>query len=153
MRYRLAADEDLSAIQELSYQLFEDPTSSADKYSDHAWAHDERGRAFFVQTMTNEALWVAENDGRLVGYLAGGVRDFTDWRPIKRAELFSFYVAPAYRSQGVGKQLTELFFDWAKKQDADTAVVSAYADNERAIKFYRSVGFKDESLELEIDLK
>lgn len=153
MNYRQASNEDIPSVQELSYQLFKDQTSSSDKYSDSAWAHDERGRTFFEHTLAQGILVVAEEQGKLVGYLAGGMAEFTDWRPIKRAELMSFYVDPNYRSQGVGRHLTEMFFKWAREQGVDTAMVSAYADNARGIQFYKSMGFKAESLELEIDLK
>jgi ribosomal protein S18 acetylase RimI-like enzyme len=149
---RLATINDVRAVQELCGELFADPTSQSDKYVDNTWPTDERGRKYFEHGVATSTLWVAELDNVLVGYLIAEFPETWEWRPIKRAALDSFYVKPAYRSQGIGKPLTSVFFAWAKSKSADIAIVSVYADNERGKQFYQREGFKPYAIDMEFEL-
>ncbi len=68
---------------------------------------------------------------------------------MKLAELESMYVRQPYRSQGVGRQLASEFVQWAKQRGIQRISVTAYAANNRAIAFYRELGFEPKSLLLE----
>jgi diamine N-acetyltransferase len=151
---RSATEADIPAVQQLSKALFEDSTSASDKFSDHSWSTSDAGYKAFKDSITNpdEAVWLAVDGDRAVGFLCAGPPEPVEWRPIKRVELLTLYVVPEYRSHGVGHQLCQQFLAWAREQKVTTAMVSAYADNERGIAFYKSLGFKPESLELEIEL-
>lgn len=155
MKVREATIEDLAVIQDLSLELFRDPSSSSDKYSDDKWAHDEQGTQYFTNAIQKDGqlCLVAEDNGKVVGYLTGEPNEVVDWRPIKTSELGSFYIAPEYRSQGVGAEMVEEFARWSKAQGAVTARVSAYVANQRGIDFYKKVGFAPESVELEMELE
>jgi ribosomal protein S18 acetylase RimI-like enzyme len=151
---RPATKEDLQTVQQLSKALFDDPTSAGDKFSDHSWPISKAGYKAFESSITNpeEALWVAVDGQAIIGFLCAGPAAPLEWRPVKRVELLSFYVMPTYRNHDIGHQLCLQFFAWARQQKAQTATVSAYADNERGIAFYKKMGFRPESLELEAEL-
>lgn len=150
---RPATPADIPAVQDLSLRLFEDPSSSSDKFSDHHWPHSDQGRqAFEAGFEPDGLLLVATAGNQIVGYLSAEVAEIVPWRPIKTAEIMSLYLLPEQRGGGLGAQLIEAFFEWGRQQHAMVATVSAYADNASGIKFYQKMGFRPESLKLEIEL-
>jgi GNAT superfamily N-acetyltransferase len=70
-------------------------------------------------------------------------------RPVEIAELQSMYVAEGHRSNGLGRDLVERFRAWARDLAAEQISVTAYADNERAVRFYERMGFSPKSIVLE----
>jgi GNAT superfamily N-acetyltransferase len=67
--------------------------------------------------------------------------------------LENIFVEEDYRSSGIGEALSREFFSWSKTNGAVSVLVSAYFLNERAIAFYKSVGFVPYSLKLEAKLE
>ena len=148
---RQAVNADLPGILRLSRELFLDPSSASDKYANPDWTLSKEGEGAFRETLEKGFLWVCEED-EIVGFICADVAALQDWRPVKRVELVSFYLSPRYRHMGIGTNMVEELFKWAKGMGAKTVFVSAYADNISGIEFYRSVGFIDESLSLEKEL-
>jgi GNAT superfamily N-acetyltransferase len=64
------------------------------------------------------------------------------------ADLESIFVAREHRSGGVGARLVAAFEAWAREAGADALTVSAYASNQRALRFYAAEGFVDHSVQL-----
>jgi ribosomal protein S18 acetylase RimI-like enzyme len=79
-------------------------------------------------------VFLAENDGALAGVVSFGER--SDDRPGPSLELMSLYVAAGFRSSGVGTEL--LHFALGQHP----AVLWVFAQNTRAIDFYRRHGFE-----------
>ena len=148
---RKAAPADIPQLQTLSMALLNDPTSANDVFSNRTWPANDQGAQTLGTFLTDpsKAIWVAEDTGRIVGFLRAGIASYLPWRPIKRAQVFSLYVVPVYRSRQVGRGLCESFFMWARQHKATTAMLMAYADNTRAISFYESLGFAAHMVELE----
>ena len=96
---------------------------------------------------------LAEMDGETVGYLVGYAMDATNLRPVKRAELESMFVREEFRGQGVGAALANEFMNWSKKEGAQRISVTAYAANEKAIEFYKGLGFEPRNLSLELGIE
>jgi GNAT superfamily N-acetyltransferase len=109
------------------------------------------GEAYFrdLAVGSHGTCWVAEDSGRVCGYLVGRMRPTSDTRRVRVAELEEMYVAPRWRSTGVGSKLVDAFFEWAQTHGADRAAVTAFATNERALAFYRRRGFAPRSVSLE----
>ncbi|HTH95979.1 MAG TPA: GNAT family N-acetyltransferase [Stellaceae bacterium] len=59
----------------------------------------------------------------------------------REVELLTLGVIPGFRSQGYGKSLVEHFMDCAKRAGAIEAFLEVAADNETAIRLYRSLDF------------
>ena len=57
------------------------------------------------------------------------------------AELENMFVAPGFRSKGVGSALVKEFINWCKKRNVRSVEVWAQYKNERGKKFYESNGF------------
>ncbi len=151
---REAMLDDLPQIQKLSYEAFVDPTASSDRFLDDRWSEDERGEIYYRSCIEKEdhILLVAISESKPVGYLAGNILGVNDWRPVKKTELLSFFVDSEFRSHGIGAALCQQFFNWSKSKGVGVAEVSAYASNDRAIAFYKRLGFQPYSLVLEIEL-
>lgn len=83
---------------------------------------------------------VAEQDGRLVGYVAlqaiGRLQDGA-----RGADLHHLFVAQDLRGQGVGRQLLDAAQEAAARQGATYLRVSAHIDNIEAQGFYRATGW------------
>jgi ribosomal protein S18 acetylase RimI-like enzyme len=58
------------------------------------------------------------------------------------AEMLAVWVAPERRKVGVGQTLVDYACTWALEHGAGALIVGVYADNQEAVAFYRSVGFR-----------
>lgn len=147
---RKATEKDLKVVVELNASLFKEDAGQRDPLANKNWPSQE-GIIYFSKRIKdkNSICLVAEVRNEVVGYLAGSVKKVETWRPVKRTELESMYIKNEFRDRGIGTKLVEEFFKWSKGKGVQRALVVAYATNERAIKFYRKMGFISESLSLE----
>ena len=65
-----------------------------------------------------------------------------------RNELDNIFVEEACRGEGIGRQLVQTFIEWSTANGATRTMVSAYFLNEKAITFYKKVGFEPLTLKL-----
>lgn len=89
------------------------------------------------------ALFVAEGDGALVGFVAVGVRPWSDAgesSPIPHVE--GWFVKRAWRRRGVGKALLKAAEDWARKQGFTELGSDTWAHNRASIKGHHAAGFR-----------
>jgi len=83
---------------------------------------------------------LARRDGALQGWLhCGSARDPDV--PTTEGEIMAIYVAPAAWSSGVGQSLWLRAKDILIQRGYMTCILWVLAQNERAIRFYRSAGF------------
>jgi ribosomal-protein-alanine N-acetyltransferase len=79
--------------------------------------------------------WVAENDGRVAGFLAA--RKLVD-----ELEILNLAVAPASRRQGIAGQLLRTAMKWAAAEGIAKIYLEVRASNAPAKAFYESYGFR-----------
>jgi ribosomal protein S18 acetylase RimI-like enzyme len=100
---------------------------------------DYRRRITQVATGDQQAPFVAELDGRLVGNAGGSV-----WLDDPDSTLlFAVYVSPSCRGTGVLEQLVEAVAGWSRAAGRHRLVLEVVAGNDRAIRAYRRVGFAE----------
>ncbi len=146
--------EDLDGLVASVAGLFEEDAGRYDVHSDPTWPGRE-GAAYYREMLDDPAclLLVARSEGTIIGHLVGLVSEPTPTRlNVRFAVLQSIRVEPSFRNKGVGNLLTKRFLEWGRANDCVQAVVSAYADNEGAQRFYRRHGFVGQSLTSVIDL-
>ena len=150
---RPGGTDEAADIVELSGALFREDAGQRDPFVSLGWPEEE-GLGYFAGLVGgDEAICLlAEFAGRTVGYLAGHMGEGTTMRPVRVAELESMYFREGYRDRGVGARLVDEFLAWARSRGAERASVVAYAANERAIRFYRRVGFSPRSVTLEREI-
>ena len=81
----------------------------------------------------NRNFYVAEEDGKVVGYAIGDAR---------RHLIVSIAVHPDYRRRGIGTKLMESIL----KNMHGYAILQVRASNNEAIKFYKKLGFIEKEL-------
>ncbi|HEY3607226.1 MAG TPA: GNAT family N-acetyltransferase [Pseudonocardiaceae bacterium] len=139
---RPATEADLDALVASSIGLFAEDAGTRDPLRNPDWPQ-VHGRKAFADNLVNPNMLVlvADVDGTVVGHLTGGYYPASDMWLAPRADLISFYLQPAHRGGGIGTQLADAFVAWARERGAARLLVSAYATNEAAIRFYQRLGF------------
>ena len=152
MEVRKAVVGDLKRVQELNLLLFEKEFGEYDNSLSLDWTFGKVGSKYFEDAITKEdsCVFVVEEEGKIVGYLAGGECSVEDYRKLpKVAELNDMLVLEEFRGNGVGRMLYSAFVEWCRGRGIKRVRVEVTAQNKEAIEFYRKVGLKDYSLILE----
>jgi GNAT superfamily N-acetyltransferase len=149
MRIRSATAADLATVVRFSAGLFAEDSGIRDPFGDPTWPA-RGGAAYFGAALVDDRVRVCiAEDAEPRGYLLGRLRPPSSTRGgAVLADLESMFVAAEHRSAGVGKQLVAAFEAWAREAGADALVVSAYASNRRALRFYAAEGFVNHSVQL-----
>lgn len=149
---REATLEDLKIILKLNSDLFDSDFIHDDQLN-LDWTYKE-GKESFEKRIKDEdkLVLVAEIDGMIIGYLAGGITKTESWRPIKRSELENIFIKENFRDKEVGTKLFEKFLNWSSRKGAKKLFVDTYAKNEKAVSFYEKMGFELKSLVFEKDI-
>ena len=148
---------DLKSIQELNLILFGEEKKTHDPTLSMNWTFGKAGTKVFTKSLTesNRRVFVAEADGKVIGYLAGRIHPKKDHptRTIgKLGELDNMMVLEKYRNKGAGSELLKSFLAWCEEKNAKRIAVSAFAKNTGAIGFYKKHGFKEYNITLEAGL-
>lgn len=86
-------------------------------------------------------LWVAELDGRVVGWLSLG--DFWDRRPAYNATAeVGIYVKAGHRGRGIGRRLIQEAIERAPALGIETLTAGAFAHNEASLALFERFGFE-----------
>jgi RimJ/RimL family protein N-acetyltransferase len=102
---------------------------------------EERRYLRAIRRYPNAAVFVAEDDGLIVGRLSIA----RDQHPASRhvADL-GLMVAMTHRRQGIGTRLLETALDWARESEVRKLELHVFPHNEAAIKLYEKFGFVKE---------
>lgn len=93
-------------------------------------------------------IFVAEDDEKLVGYIAGSIREDVYLNVQKMAKIKNFLVTKDLRNKKVGKSLFTVAKEHLKETGADFIEVTVDAGNDQAIGAYKKLGFNNHSLTL-----
>ncbi|GGS56472.1 hypothetical protein GCM10010156_13820 [Planobispora rosea] len=151
-----ATAEDVPGLMLSAGALFREDGGRRDPFVDVEWPERD-GRDYYTMMVDDPGRLaltarLGTPDGLLIGHLTGQMRAPDAVRPeAVVADLVSMRVAEEWRGRGVGERLADRFLDWAREKGANRAVVSAYAANSGAIRFYRARGFVPMSLSLQTD--
>ena len=117
------------------------------------WA-SESGTAYYTSLLANSDNFIllARDGNEVAGHLVGRLRGPDSVHPIRVAELESVHVYSAHRNHGIGEQLITAFLTWAEEKRAQRAMVTAYAANDGARRFYARYGFSVRTVTLDLDL-
>jgi len=154
MKYKIrkATIEDLKTVQELNEKLCLKENKEFDSTIIPNYSLTEEGRADFEKCITGEfsITFVVEVEGKVVGYITGGIQEVEDYRNIKYiCDLGSMWVDEKYRSEGIGKEFVKEFEKWCKDKNISRLKVTASVQNKKGINFYKREGFEDYDVVLE----
>ncbi|MFN0062510.1 MAG: GNAT family N-acetyltransferase [Myxococcaceae bacterium] len=97
----------------------------------HSACSDECGRG-----MSHLATFICAAGDRWLGLASGGRCDDHEG-----VELFSLWVTPSHRSQGIAKRLTSAIVNWARAAGDKFVWCWVAADNAAAIRLYKILNF------------
>ncbi|KIL38034.1 GNAT family acetyltransferase [Gordoniibacillus kamchatkensis] len=127
--YRTALADDSEEIARLSSQL-----------GYPAEAGQVRERVAFILANGGNALYVAEREGKLVGWVHAHGRHLIESAPF--AEIGGLVVDSDCRGQGIGKQLVNKCEEWARTAGFGSIRVRTNAARLDAPQFYARIGYK-----------
>jgi GNAT superfamily N-acetyltransferase len=145
---RAGRREDAAEAARLWMRSAEEHTSHDQIYATDPGA--ERVMRRFLADLTSSSqsfLFVAESDGRMVGFISGELREGSPtFRQRTWASVDDVFVEPDSRNLGIGRALLESVEAWARERRADGISLQVAAANERGRKFYAELGFREVSV-------
>src|SRR5688500_14306545 len=114
------------------------------------------GYAWFLETQLDRsdvAVFVAERDGAVVGYVYAGLEPLS-WKELRGPAGFihDIVVNAESRKAGVAKRLMKAAVDWLRERGAPRVIVWTAAPNETARSMFRSAGSRDTMVEMTMEL-
>ena len=152
MEIRTATIQDVDKVIELSSQLCINEHEYYDSTVDIHFP--QNNQKFFKNSISDNdfLVIVAIIEANIVGFLIGSISETEKYRNLdKIAEIFSMFVNPEIRRQGIGNKLVKHFLQWSKDRAKRSKVVVS-APNKRGIEFYRKAGFIEHEIVLERNL-
>jgi GNAT superfamily N-acetyltransferase len=114
--------------------------------------HLEEGYAHFLRTQlaaTDVAIFVAERDATVVGYVYAGIEP-QSWKELRESAGFihDIVVTPAVRSTGVGTRLMEAAAAWLVSRGAPRVMLWTAEENHDAQRLFERLGFRRTMIEM-----
>ncbi len=135
--YGSGGRELLQELRPLWEELNRHHARVAPDLADHFASVSFERRVSLLQDRTQLRVELARDpEGRVVAYAFGSVDSHG------RGEFESIYVSPAYRARGLGSELARRVVAWLKACSAHPIRVTVAVGNERALPFYRELGFR-----------
>ena len=136
-----AAPDDAEGLTELGEAVGAEPEGWL--VTTNGWRNvgDERRYLRAIRRYPNAAVFVAEDEGKIVGRLSVA----RDQHPASRhvADL-GIMVAATHRRRGIGTALLKAAVDWAEKAEVRKLELHVFPHNTGAIQLYERFGFVQE---------
>jgi len=125
VRLRPYRSDDFEAAVELWYESWHHNFPDLS----HPWTYAEWKRRFQEKVAANTAIWLAERDGQLAGFIV-----------LRKADgcLDQIFVKPAMQRQGIGT----ILLNKAKELSPDGITLDTLQSNARSRRFYEKHGFR-----------
>ena len=149
MRIREASQQDIPILIKMGAAL----TNESPTFKQRGFNPDKAAQHFKWLLDGNGVIFMAMQDGQVVGGFAGGIT--TDWQSDhKLAFDYVMYVMPEHRNDGVAKELVKTFILWAKEMGADriNCGTATMVNTKQCAALYESLGFMPVGLFLEMEL-
>ena len=104
----------------------------------------ERRESMWAQILTAQPetiVYVAEEDGEIVGFVSGGSNRDAE-SPFK-GELHAIYILEAHQGKGIGRRLASALISRLLQQGHTSMLIWVMTDNHGARRFYEALGGKN----------
>ncbi|MFO7322287.1 MAG: GNAT family N-acetyltransferase [Chloroflexota bacterium] len=103
---------------------------------------------------SHTCTYVAEGDGKLIGYVLGVVVDFPPemFQQEPSGFLADIYVEEGYRRFGVGRALVNALAEWFKARNLNYFEWHVAAHNQAGVQFWKALGGREVMLRMRADL-
>lgn len=121
-----------------------------------AYDDAERGYGSFLGSMLEseeDCLFVAEQDGVVVGYVWGALEPMS-WKELRGPAGFihDLAVSDEARQSGIGKKLMDAATAWLRERGAPRVILWTAAPNDAARALFRRMGFRETMVEMTLEL-
>ncbi len=134
MNIRFSKPQDIKQVVSLAnrYASFDSAVTEAD---------------FQCTSSFPKGLIVADDDGLILGFVFGYIREIPDevltkWNASKAAQIELLVVDPSYRGQGIGRTLLDRLLEAFKEEVVDLVLLHCPAESKEAKHLYERVGFE-----------
>ena len=149
--YRLAAETDVSAIVELATEMVlhsVSPYRPVGAEEVRHYRHDDLQSLGEIMAMEQSGVFVAEDDGRVVGHIIVVAHQKDSSTGTPQAWIYDISVHPSHWGRGVGQQLMELAEGFAREQGMGAIGLGVTLANHRAHQFYLQQGYLEERVQM-----
>lgn len=104
----------------------------------------KRPLSIFTELISNSVIFGAYEDNRIIGIII--FQQQVGLKDRHKAHLYSFFVEPNFRNQGIAQQLLQTVIDYGQHH-VEQIMLSVVADNISAIRLYTKNGFRSYGIE------
>jgi GNAT superfamily N-acetyltransferase len=104
-------------------------------------ASDVATRLSHILARSDQQFWVAELDGRAVGWLHAAIAEHVDAEPF--VVISGLVVDQRQRRKGIGRLLMEHAEEWARKRGYSIVRLSSTSLRTAAHRFYEQLGYRN----------
>lgn len=90
----------------------------------------------------SEAVWVAEVNGKTVGFASTGPARGEGFDPSRTSELYAIYLDRESWGKGIGRRLLKAAEERLREQGFEDAILWVLHTNARARRFYEAAGWR-----------
>lgn len=137
MPIRPAKCEDIEEINRLTIQMH----NYLGRLVGVKFSSEDLEEEFLSESESLQGIYVAEADGKVVGYVSFSKKTHEDEWCGRHYRLDHIIVDEKHRRKGYGTKLLKILLAIAQKDNANV-VVDAFTKNRGTIEFYKSLGFK-----------
>ncbi len=134
---RPATVADLPAIVDI-YNVSVTTTAT---WSETPQTLDERAAWFTARAAAGHGVFVADDDGAVVGFSAYGEFRNPHWTGYRYTVENTVHVGAGHEGRGVGRALMEALIDHATSAGMHVMVAAVDAENEGSVTFHETLGF------------
>jgi len=145
---------DLDALKRLTVEAFEGVTleqnveAALGVLQGHDWRWRKARHLDEDVALNPEGIFVAESEGRLVGYITTRVD-----RESGKGRIPNLAVAAEFRGRGLGRRLIEHALDYFRSEGLAYAVIETMAQNEIGQHLYTTLGFAEVARQVHFAMK
>lgn len=149
VKIRHASETDLQEIVKLSEKLGRDESAMDSMVSPLPSEFQNPNWILKNIRGENTVVFVAEIDGKIVGYSLGWVSQPWSYKA-KRGYICDCFVEKSYRRRGIGKALVKAMLEWFKNKGVECVEADIYSSNTPSLALFRGLGFKEVSKRLRL---
>lgn len=147
-----ATERDLERLLELNYETFKRDVFRGTRLTDEELREKHRTlMSRYDLKNPNYIFFVAEDaDGGFAGALWAGIQRRSavesEVEGQRYAWIYDIEVDPGHRGRGLGRDLLARAEEWARGEGLESVELHVFAQNEAAVKMYRSAEYCEKSL-------
>ena len=146
---REAVEDDLSRLRPMWLSLYEHQRKNGMLIELPVDAFQHWSNSLIPVLGRFGCLFVAEDNGELVGFLAGRIRSLPQYFGGDQVGFISeVFVQDSHRSHGIGRRLVAKAVSWFNDQNITRLELQVITRNEGARRLYRQLGWVEELVQM-----